>query len=85
MKAPGIGIDIHEVTELDHDGNEFSTGTTNVEISGNRDGLLQLADAIRSIADSGDVGLHVHFMHDDEAPLLRTENMWLTVTLNSKK
>ncbi len=85
MKRPGIGVEIGKVVAFADNGQEVATGETEVEISGNQSGLLKLAEVIKSVAQSGKDGYHIHLMSNDEAPLLRTEDMWLTISLNSRK
>ena len=82
MKPPGIGIDI---LPIDHSADGGSRVVQEIEVSGNRSGLLQLAELIRVVAESDQPGYHTHLFPDDPTPLLRTPSYSLTITKNSDK
>ncbi len=82
---PAIGIELMKVSQLAEDGTEFETDETNVEISGNREGLLRLAERIVQAANAGPEGYHVHLRANDEDPLMRTEGLWLTIGLHARR
>lgn len=85
MKPPGIGIRV-SCPVLHEDGSKPTPmAFQDVEISGNRAGLLELAERIRNVAESAVDGYHLHLWPGDENPLLRSENFGITVTLNSVK
>ena len=86
MSSPGIGIEITQPLRVDQAGNEAKLPYQDIEIAGNRDSLLHLADQIRKVAESEQIGYHTHLFPDDPAPnVLRTSDYSLTITLNSTK
>jgi hypothetical protein len=85
MKPPGIGIRVSRPV-FHEDGSEPTPmAFQDVEISGNRAGLLDLAERIRKVAESTVDGYHLHLWPGDESPLLRSKDYGITVSLNSVK
>jgi len=84
MKQPGIGIRISRLILDEVDGTPTPMSFQDIEISGNRAGLLELAERIRKVAEAnGDV--HAHLWPNDGDSLLRSTDYGLTISLNSVK
>ena len=85
MSSPGLGITISQPVQWDESGDETALPFRDVEIAGNRSGLLKLAELIRNVAESGRAGYHIHIDPDDTPSLLRSRDFSVTITLNSTK
>ncbi len=84
MRPPSIGIAVTRPVRISDSSAEVPEPFQDVEISGNRLGLLQLAEMIRRIADAEEED-HTHVYPDDEPRLLRTSSFSLTISKNSIK
>lgn len=84
MKPAAFGIRISQPARLDENNQEVDLAYRDIEISGNREGLLRLADAIRRIADD-ERETDTHFFPDDDPPVIRTKEFSLTISKNSLK
>jgi hypothetical protein len=85
MKPPALGIRLSQPHLLGDDGCENPLPFQDIEIAGNREGLLRLAELVRRVAESGDAGFHTHIYPDDSEKLLRSEEFSITIALNSTK
>lgn len=84
MKPASLGIRLSQPGQLDENGVVVDLPYSDIEISGNRAGLLKLAEEIRRIAES-ERETHTHFYPDDDPPLIRTKEFSLTIDKNSLK
>jgi hypothetical protein len=85
MKPPALGICLSGPWSVVENGRETALPYRDIEIAGNRGGLLRLAELIRQVAGSNIDGYHTHIFPDDGERLLRTEEFSLTISLNSIK
>ena len=81
--AAAIRVELSPVVEVDDEDRELATGVTDIEIAGNREGLLRLAALITKVAESGVRGFHTHITPDDD--LLRSPAVQLTVTRTGRR
>ena len=84
MKPPAFGIRLSQPAQVNDEGNLTDLPYQDLEISGNRAGLLHLAEQIRLVAEREDMR-ETHFFPDDEPRVLRSKEFSLTISLNSDR
>lgn len=85
MRQPAIGIRISRPELHEADSAPTPMSFQDIEISGNRAGLLALAEMIRKVAEMNDKGAHTHLWPDDDTSMLRSTEYGVTIALNSVK
>lgn len=85
MKPPSISIRITRPEQFSFGGTVTPMSYQDIEIAGNKAGLLELAELICKVAESNDKGHHTHLWPDDEKSILFSKEFGLTITLNSVK
>lgn len=73
-----LTLNVHNVVTLDDAGHEVPASYQEVDICGNKEGLLALAKLIHEVADSPQDGYHVHL--EPHAPaFFRSKYFHLTI------
>ena len=85
MQPAGIGITVTQPQRLTADDTLAPEPFQDICISGNRRGLLELAEIIRTVALAKQDEYHTHLYPADEPALLRTTEFSLTVEKNGSK
>jgi len=81
---PRIEINITQPVQVNDSGSKSPTAFQDIEIVGNREGLLLLAEIVQRVADSDQNGYHTHIYPDDDPRLLRSDAFSITISKVAK-